>query len=343
MVPGCTGSRSQTVAAPGNEYAALFSVHEGNSRTDLLVRKTEDAPWDTLQLRRPLRRIVCLSSSYLAFLNALDAGPLVCAVSGARFISDTSIQRGIAEGRISDIGYDGSLDFERLMELDPDLILAYEVNDQDNSALEKMRRLGLPVAVIPDYMEQHPLGKLEYLRLFGALLGKQKEADSIFRSRCEAYVTLRERVRKAGLPVQKVLINTPWRDTWYIPGDRMNFAQLVRDAGGCISGARPGSTISRACSFEEIFILAADADYWLHPGMHHTLAGLEKENPLYRNIPVFRENKVYNNTLRSTPGGGNDFWETGVTEPHLILEDLVRILHPGLLPDAPFHYYIHVK
>jgi iron complex transport system substrate-binding protein len=81
------------------------------------------------------------------------------------------------------------------------------------------------------------------------------------------------------------------------------------------------------------------ADYWLHPNSINTLDELQRNDPRYATIPAFRQHRVFNNSLRSTPQGGSDFWESGVVRPHIILRDVISILHPDLLPEHRLVYY----
>ncbi len=341
LLVGCQPKQNQPVQLIPNEYAQLYSLEQTDSTYSLTcqtqARRSESLNWTRNQ---PFQRIVCMSSSHLAYLDALDATDVVIGVSGHRYISNAAILRAIDEGTVVDVGYDQNLNYEQLLLLQPDLILAYHVSGQDNSALDRLQKLGLPVFVIPDYREEHPLGKLEYLRLFGALVGKEQVADSIFRARCQAYNDLKEIAQKQGKERKKILINLPYKDTWYIPGANSNFSHLIQDAGGEILGAKTTTAESYPYSFEEVLLLAMEADLWLHPGNSLNLNDIRQSHRLYEQIPCLKLGSVYNNTRRQTAGGGNDFWETGVTEPEKILEDLIRILHPDLLPEQEFHYYI---
>ena len=327
-----------------NEYAQLFSLQQTDSTYRLTCQASQGKP-SVLEWKRntPFERIVCMSGSHLAFLDALDANNTVVGVSGYRYISNPTILQAVEMGKVVDVGYDQSLNYEQILLLKPDLILAYRVSGQDNSALDRLEKLGLPVFVIPDFLEEHPLGKLEYLRLFGALVGKQHRADSIFQARSQAYNELKAQVAGQVSTPKKILINLPYKETWYIPGSHNNFSRLLQDAGAEILGAKPQATDSHPYSFEEVLLLAMQADLWLHPGTANTLASIQQMHRLYAQIPCLQAGKVYNNTRRQTTGGGNDFWEKGVTEPEKILEDLIRILHPGLLPEADFHYYISLQ
>ena len=57
---------------------------------------------------------------------------------------------------------------------------------------------------------------------------------------------------------------------------------------------------------------------------------------------AFKNGRVYNNNRRLSPLGGNDFWETGVVEPHLLLADMIKILHPDRLPTHQLKYYLRL-
>jgi len=56
-------------------------------------------------------------------------------------------------------------------------------------------------------------------------------------------------------------------------------------------------------------------------------------------LPPVVSGKVYNNNLRMSRGGGNDFWESGTVHPELILHDLISIFHPEIANDSLLVYY----
>ncbi|MDE6018248.1 MAG: iron ABC transporter substrate-binding protein, partial [Muribaculaceae bacterium] len=93
---------------------------------------------------------------------------------------------------------------------------------------------------------------------------------------------------------------------------------------------------------EEAYKLASEADFWLNVDRTESLADLSAKCPKFTDTRVFRNGAVYNNTLRTTATGGNDFFESGITQPDLILSDLTGIFHPEL-SGAPLHYYKKLK
>ena len=103
---------------------------------------------------------------------------------------------------------------------------------------------------------------------------------------------------------------------------------LIRDAGGDTFTVSEEGSASLPVDLEQAYLLAADADVWLNPGMYDTLAEFLAQNPKFADMPVVREGRVWNNNLRRTPAGGSDFWESGVVRPDVVLSDLFAILYP---------------
>lgn len=288
---------------------------------------------DTLVLERPLDNIVCMSSSQVAGLAAIGADSAISAVSGIKYISNPAIRaraeaKGHLEGgwtRVYDIGYESSLDYERILKLNPDIVLTYTVSGAEPQYITRLRSLGVRVLVLHDHLEDHPLARAEYIRLYGALTGRQALADSLFEEISSRYGALAARPDENSDRV-KVLLNVPYGDAWYIPGEESYMSRLIRDAGGEVLGARQGTSISGTVTLEQAYELSQEADIWLNPGAFRTRKELGNAHHAFPMFGPLKNGKpIYNNTLRTTPEGGNDFWESGSVRPDLILEDLIRI------------------
>lgn len=288
---------------------------------------------DTLVLERPLYNIVCMSSSQVAGLAAVGADSVISAVSGIRYVSNPAIRaraeaKGHLEGgrtRVYDIGYESSLDYERILKLNPDIVLTYTVSGAEPQYITRLRSLGVRVLVLHDHLEDHPLARAEYIRMYGALTGRQSLADSLFEEISSRYESLAARSDENSDRV-KVLLNVPYGDAWYIPGEESYMSRLIRDAGGEVLGARQGTSISGTVTLEQAYELSQEADIWLNPGPFRTRKELGNAHHAFPMFGPLKNGKpIYNNTLRTTPEGGNDFWESGSVRPDLILEDLIRI------------------
>lgn len=291
-----------------------------------------DGSRDTLVVDRPFGRIICMSSNYVAYLDAIGCDSVICGVSGAGFISSPLLGSRIADGEVQDVGYDDSPDYEKVLTLKPDLYVTYNLSASDTPAIARLKELGINVLTLYDHLEEHPLARAAYVRLFGKLTGKLDRADSLYSEIEAAYMSL----RRDEVSV-KVLVNIPYRDQWFVPGGDSYMTCLIRDAGGVVLGAKEGESASSVISVEQAYLLAGEADIWLNTGWCSTREQLMSVNPVFGKFDVPR---IYNNTLRMNRQGGNDFWESGAVRPDLILEDLVNIFEKR---DTLFHYYIEVR
>ena len=88
--------------------------------------------------------------------------------------------------------------------------------------------------------------------------------------------------------------------------------------------------------------LASQADMWLHVGLANTLDELRAACPKFTDTRCFRNGYVYNNNARTNAAGGNDYYESAVVNPDLVLRDLVKIFHPELVAED-FVYYKQLK
>lgn len=358
----CGGlSGSEEVINPGNEYAKYFSITTDESgSTYLIINESWSGKGDISRYKLvprdergggeygryeipvPLKSVVCMSTSHISYISAIGEDSTVVAVSGAQYITNPKINSGISAGQIKDIGFETSINYEMLLQLSPDVVFTYGISGENNIYIDKIRELGIQVIVVGDYMEEHPLGKLEYLKFFGTLFSKEAQSDSLYSAIKSRYIRKRELVADV-IDRPKVLLNAPWKDIWYIPGVNSYMSHLIQDAGGQILLSKEGDNPSNPNSLEGVYIEAENADFWLNPNFYTSLSQLETGNPLFKRLPVFTKGKVYNNTKRNTSRGGSDFWETGVIEPDLILNDLINILHPTRGDSNELKYYILLK
>lgn len=332
-------------------YAQYFDLMEKGS--GIVTVSPFNGRRDTLIIDEPLNNIVCMSSSNVAALSEIGADSVITAVSGVGYISNPSIRERYFQNigrKIYDIGYEGSLDYERILELKPDLVVAYTVSGVEPPYLAKLRNLGIPILILYDHLESHPLARAEYIRLFGVITGRSEQADSRFKSIAKRYEEIAEAYRN--FPDEdriKVLMNIPYADAWYVPGENNYMSCLVNDAGGEILGAEEGKEQSGIITIEKAYRLSQQADLWLNPGQCRSIVELSSIHQLFPQFgPLKNDFPIYNNTLRTTPEGGNDFWESGAVRPDLILEDLQTIfrkvrcssgdIHEGREPELKYYF-----
>lgn len=283
-------------------------------------------------------RIIAMSSTQIAMLDAIGETRRVVGVSGLGFITSPGI---IARrDSIGDVGYDSNFNYELIMSLDPDLVLLYGVNGA-SPVENKLRELEIPYIYIGDYLEPSPLGKAEWMVALAEIVGRREAGEKRFSEIAGNYLELKDSVSHLIGNRPLVMINAPYGDSWFMPAYDNYSVQLIRDSGGEYIYRKNKSGSSVPIDMEEAYLLCSAADIWLNPGTAGSLDELATACPKFVDTACFRSGHVFNNTLRSTRGGGNDYYESGVVNPDVVLRDLVKIFHPELVRED-FVYHKHL-
>lgn len=363
VLSGCRGKAASSVvftrAVYTPQYASGFDIlgAEGWQSTVIRVRN----PWQGAKevemayfiarngekpprdfrggvIRAGAERIVCMSSTYIAMLDALGQVGRVVGVSGMEYISNPHVLARRDE--IKDVG--AEINYESLVGLKPDLVLLYGVSDALAATTDKMNELGIPYMYVGDYLEESPLGKAEWMVVLSELTDCRAAGERVFGAVPERYDALKRLV--SGVTRRPaVMLNTPWNDSWMMPSVNNFVVRLIRDAGGDYIYPKNTSHSSVAIGLETAYGLIREADVWLNTGRVTSLEELLAVDEKFSDAKAVREKKVYNNNLRLTPGGGNDYWESGCVRPDVVLRDLIRILHPELLEEGDLYYYRHLE
>jgi iron complex transport system substrate-binding protein len=324
-------------------YAKYFEVVTDNRSGERLLciknpwQGTEDvayyAPIDSLAAQH----IVAMSSSYVAMLDAIGCTDRITAISGCRFISTPSARRAIDEGRIVEAGYNTTLDFESFKQRHADLVLLYGVAGEAKSTTDKLDALHIPYLYIGDYLEEEPLGRAEWIVALAYVCDCEELGKSIFAEIETRYIALRDQ-QMCHTSRPRVMLNLPYRDSWFMPSAESYAVRLIEDAGGEYIYTKGKGNASKSISLEEALLLASRSDVWLNLGQVSSLDELRRAAPRFADIKAVREGRIYNNIKRSTPSGGSDFWESGSIRPDIVLADLVKILHHKAPTDSLYYY-----
>ncbi len=310
-----------------------------------LVDRDKDIPIELADkriIRTPISKIICLSTSHVGFLGALKEIPTLQALSGAAYVSDPEVLKAVSTKAIVDIGYDQSMNYELILSLKPDLIMAYGVGGDVTGFINKLQDLKLNVILNGEYLEESPLAKAEWIKFVGAFYNKEDEATTYFSTVEKNYNSICKKVEAAtNRPL--VLTGLPYKDAWWMAGGHSNLAALIRDAGGEFLWKDNSSREAFVVSLEEVVVRSAKADFWINCGTVNTIQELVSTDSRFAAFPQVQKKVIFNNNLRVGPGGGNDYWEQGVVRPDLILTDLVRIFHPECDSSKDLYFYKRVQ
>ena len=365
LLAACNGKKTAYISDFSNqlytpEYASGFSIKGADGYESSIITVTN--PWQgadsiTTQLfiarggesapegftgqvlEGDASRIVAMSSTHIAMLDAVGEAGRVVGVSGIDYISNPVISAN--RDSIGDVGYEGNINYELLISLDPDLVLLYGVNGA--SSMEgKLNELGIPFMYVGDYLEESPLGKAEWMVALSEVVGKRTEGEQFFGGIPVRYNDLKKRVADTVLDAPSVMLNTPYGDSWFMPSTESYVARLVKDAGGDYIYKKNTGNASLPIDLEEAYKLTSEADMWLNVGMANSLDELRTSCPKFSDTRCFRNGSVWNNNLRTNAAGGNDYYESAVVNPDILLRDLVKIFHPELV-EEDFVYYKQLK
>jgi iron complex transport system substrate-binding protein len=288
----------------------------------------------------PVQRMVGTSTTHAALLELLGQTDKLAGFTQTQYLCGPQLRQRLASGQLKEVGAgNGGLNLEAVLGLQPDLVMAYGM-DGSNPAYERLRTLGVPALLNADYMENSPLGRAEWIKVAGLLVGQAAQADSLFNAMEKAYLSLAQLAGQQSVK-PKVLASAPYGDIWFMPGGRSFPARLIADAGGDFLWATDTATGSQRLSLEAVFAQAQPADVWvnINPGNYPTVAALVATDARFAHFAAVKTGQLYNNDAQVLPSGGNAYWELGAVRPDLVLADLVRIFHPGLLPQHQLYFY----
>ncbi|MGH1365454.1 MAG: ABC transporter substrate-binding protein [Calditrichia bacterium] len=318
---------------PWNDHAIYFDY--------LLIPAGDTIPGtlkhNQITIQLPIESSVLISTSHAGLFNALNCKNVISGFSNPDFLYDAELRQSVADERVKRTGALESLNIELLLDMNCDLLMMSGTATLP-PVFKQLRDLNIPVFLNLDWMEQTPLGRAEWIRAVGRLVGKAALADSLFEEIETSYLWLAERVKEIEVSPD-VFIGNNYRGTWYMPGGNSYVARLLKDAGAAYYWSEDSSSGSLPLSFETVLETQLNTSFWLQPGIHRSLASLKSEDERYANLTAFQSGNVFNSTARTNSTGSSDYWESGLINPHILLHDIVKILHPQLVPNHTFVFY----
>lgn len=288
------------------------------------------------QISVPLRSIVVTSTTNIPFLEMLGVEKSLVGFPHTDYVSSEKTRALIDAGSVKNVGQNEKLNIEQLIELAPELIVTFGI-DNNNPSIENLQKSGLKVLIQADWMEQSPLGKAEWLKLYGALFGKEKEADALFENIVKEYSNALELVATKK-PASTVLYGSMYQDQWFVAKGSSWVAQFMKDAKADYLWKDLEGTGSLGLSFENVLDKAKTANFWIATGSFKSLSELEKANPHYNQFDAFVNKTIYTFEGKLGDTGGTIFYELSPSRPDLVLKDYIKIFHPELLPNYTFTF-----
>ena len=318
--------------ADTKSLTAGFDIAQSGDTTHITIH----SPWQKgqvmqqLSFSQPYERIVCTSATHMGFISELgmiDKVVGVCRPERVYNLSDEDRER------ITDIGDDMQPSMEKILLLNPDLVILYTYAQGDPIPAQ-VEALGIPILYCNEWTETTPLARAEWIRLFGAVFGCSTKADSIYASVRDAYEQLKgdEAMRRKGDEAKgdetkgkSIMSGMSWRGTWYVPTGGTFMGCLFRDAGAQYKYEDEPSTSSLPLTMEQAIQDFAQTDVWVGCEAS-SLAELATVDSKHTWFKAYQTGQVYNFRRRALPSGANDFWESATVHPERVLQDLQKVL-----------------
>ncbi|MGB5980577.1 MAG: ABC transporter substrate-binding protein [Nonlabens sp.] len=292
------------------------------------------------QIHIPVNRLIATSTTHIPPLVLLEEASSLIGFPSTNYISSPEIRTLIDQGKITDLGIDNNMDVESILLTNPDLIMGYGVTEE-NMVYQKVQQAGIPVLYNGDWTESHPLGKAEWIKVYGVLFDKVDAANAIFIKIEKEYLAAQKLASNRDKP--KVLAGASWKDTWYLPyGDSWQ-GKILKDAGADYIYAQSTGSGSLAYNIEKVLTDAQDADYWIAPAQYTSYSKMSEDQAAYEQFKAFVNKQVYTFALNKGIEGGVIYYEEASMRPDLVLKDLIKILHPELKLDHELYFFDHLE
>lgn len=357
LFPACSGKKGGVTAelrsADTIRYARNLKIEYFDDYVSVRIRD----PWDTLRQRQhyvlvdrnkplpgtlpadgivigiPVEKAVIYTSVHTAIAEQLDALDRVCGVCEPQYITSPEVLHRIEEGHIADLGMSTSPNVEKIVDIGTEMIIA---SPFENSGYGSAEKIGVPIVEAADYMENHPLGRTEWVLFYGLLFGRREEAEAVFAETERHYLELKA-LAETATERPSVLLERKYGASWAVPGGGSYIGVMHADAGAdYLFRDSPGAK-SVHLTFEEVYDRAGDADIWFmkyDTRTPLTYALLKAEYEPYANFRPWRERRIFCcNTITST------YYDDITLHPDWVLEDLIAVYHPELLPGHRQRYY----
>jgi iron complex transport system substrate-binding protein len=300
-----------------------------------------DSLKQNITIQVPVQSIVVTSTTHLPSLEMLEEEKTLVGFPNLNYVSSDKIRALIDAKKIREVGNNESLNTEVLLDLQPEIIIGYGI-DNNNPTLDNLEKSGLKVLLNGDWNEETPLGKAEWIKFFGALYGKQKQATALF-SEIENEYNKTIEIAKKATSKPTVFCGDMYQDRWNLPKGTSWGSLILKDANANYLWATSSGTGSLQLSFETVFEKANQADFWITSGQFSTLSEMKSANIHYAQFDAFKNKNVYSFAGKKGKKGGILYYELAPNRPDIVLKDLVKILHPELLMGYKPFFYEKIK
>lgn len=309
----------------GKEGDATMAKLAGQAHGDGKAAATLGVKTDTV--RTPLESNLVFTAPHCQLLTELGCQNAITGVCDKDYINIPDIKsRAQADAKVAhpimDCGSSMQPDIERIIALHPEALLISPF--ENNGGYGKLDKLRIPIIETADYMETSPLGRAEWIKLYGLLLSSSK-ADSLFSAIEKEYLQLKAEAAKLPLGLS-ILTERKTGNVWYVPGGKSTMGILLRDAHAKYIFADDQHSGSLSMSPEQIIAKGNQIDAWAFKyfgGNALTKQDLLAEYQGYQALKAFQTGTVYETDTSCEP-----YFELTSFHPEILLREFTILSHP---------------
>ncbi len=348
LLVGCSQGKTETETGSVTlKYATKFKIEnladnckkvtDGEGREMLLVPRGQEAPSEYKDLpviNTPVERVVVLSTTDASLLRPLDElGSIIGTNTEKETWQIDEVKEGLESGKIELVGSgSGPLDYEKILALKPDVVFLSIGGPITDEAFQKLEELRVPMVVDNHWLENHPLGRMEAVKLLAAFYDKGEKADEVFDNAVKKTEEIAKKV--ADVKVQpKVLWGLVYQGKVYVPDADSYVAKMIERAGGdYLFKDKKGEG---AITLEEFYARGKDADVFIYDTRTGitSIAKITEQGKVLADLKTIKEGKVW--TFQPW------YWQS-IDKTDEIIADLGAIFHPDIFPDTELKQFLKV-
>ncbi len=305
---------------------------------------TANFPENTQFIEVPADDVIVMSTTHLAHLQALDLLDNLIGVDSTAFINTPEVREMADAGELIEVGAGTDVNVEVVLDTEPSLVMAYAYSQDDAPVI--LRNADVFTAINNAWLENTLLARAEWIKFMALFYNVENRANTFYDNMLAEYEVVAELAATVPAEERATVLWSSYSiysEAWLIPGQQTWVGALLADANidYVLMDEAPDDSIP--FDFEVVYDAGLETPLWIPNTFGvNTLEDLLAQDARYEDFAAIQTGRVYNNTARVNENGGNDYWETGVTNPHLILRDIVSIAYPDLLPDHESTFYVEL-
>ncbi len=333
-----TNDKVSVISTLNPKWAKGFAIQTMSDSTKRIILFNLEKMGDTLSVTewRPkqVERVACLSTTHIAILQKLDQLDVLKGVGFAELVQNTEAKTKIQAGSIINLTTSHDVDAEVVFSVNPQLFFVYPFGGMN---YERYKEKNIPCIPISEYLETHPLGRAEWIKVFGALLNEEKKAEEVFNAIEKEYLTLKELAMTRSEKSPSVFTGFYDSGSWFAPPGNSFAAQFILDAGADYIFSDSISSGNIVIPFETMLDRTFNVDFWGKIVFEEgalTQDKIAEDDERLTQLKSFKDGNIFYCNAAET-----DYHGDAVMQPEIILKDLILVFHPKLLQDHKPVYF----